>query len=74
MAHTIKYLVKAKGINPVCSHIIRVSNTPKAAKVTMKDKTDQKVFIRKCTSPEPKVIENYNALGYIHYPFVKKSV
>jgi len=56
------------------SHIVRIMNTQKAATVTIKDKNDQKIFIRKCTCPESKVTEIYNALGYKHYPFVKKSV
>jgi len=42
--------------------------------VTMQDKNDKKIFIRKCSRPEPKVTEIYNALGYNHYPFLKKSV
>lgn len=74
MVHTIRYQLKAKGINHDWSHIVRVMNTQKAATVTMMDKNDQKIFIRKCTSPEPKVTEIYNALGYKHYPFVKKTV
>lgn len=74
MVHTIRYQLKAKGISHDWSHIVRIMNTQKAATVTMKDKNDQKIFIRKCTNPEPKVTEIYNALGYKHYPFVKKSV
>ena len=74
MVHTIRYQLKAKGINHDWSHIVRIMNTQKAATVTMKDKNNQKIFIRKCTSAEPKVTEIYDALGYKHYPFVKKSV
>jgi transposase len=74
MVHTIRYQLKAKGINHDWSHIVRIMNTQKAATVTIKDKNDQKIFIRKCTTPEPKAAEIYNALGYKHYPFVKKSV
>ncbi len=40
----------------------------------MKDKNDHKIFIRKCTRPEANVTEIYNAIGYKHYPFDKKSV
>jgi len=74
MVHTIRYQLKAKGINHDWPHIVRIMNTQKAATVTMKDKNDQKIFIRKCTIPEPNAAEIYNALGYKHYPFVKKSV
>jgi len=74
MVHTIRYQLKAHGINHDWSHIVRIMNTQKAATVTIKDKNDPKIFIRKCTIPEPKAAEIYNALGYKHYPFVKKSV
>lgn len=74
MVHTIRYQLKAKGINHDWSHIVRIMNTQKAATVTMKDKNDQKIFIRKCTIPEPKATEIYNALGYKPYPFLRKSV
>ncbi len=74
MVHTIRYQLKAKGINHDWSHIVRIMNTQKAATVTVKDKNEQKIFIRKCTAPEPNATEIYNALGYKHYPFVKKSV
>jgi len=74
MVHTIRYQLKAKGINHDWSHIVRIMNTQKAATVTVKDKNEQKIFIRKCTTPEPNTTEIYNALGYKHYPFVKKSV
>ena len=74
MVHTIRYQLKAKGINHDWTHIVSIMNTQKAATVTIKDKNDQKIFIRKCTTPEPKAAEIYNALGYKHFPFVKKSV
>ena len=74
MVHTIRYQLKAKGINHDWTHIVRIMNTQKAATVTLKDKNDQKIFIRKCTTPETKAAEIYNALGYKHYPFFKKSV
>ena len=74
MVHTIRYQLKAKGINHDWSHIVRIMNTQKAATVTIKDKDSQKIFIRKCTTPEAQVTEIYNALGYKHYPFLGKSV
>ena len=74
MVHTIRYQLKAKGIDHDWSHIVRIMNTQKAATVTMKDKSDQKIFIRKCTTPEAQVNKIYNALGYKHYPFLRKSV
>jgi transposase len=74
MVCTIRHQLKAKGIKHDWSHIVRIMNTQKAATVTMQDKNDKKIFIRKCSRPEPKVSEIYNALGYKHYPFLGKSV
>ena len=74
MVCTIRHQLKAKGINHDWSHIVRIMNSQKAVTVTMQDKNDKKIFIRKCSRPEPKVTEIYNALGYKHYPFLKKSV
>ena len=74
MVCTIRFQLKAKGINHDWSHLVRIMNTQKAATVTMQDKNDKKIFIRKCSRPEAKVSEIYTALGYKHYPFLKKSV
>ena len=74
LVNTIRYQLKAKGINHDWSNIIRIMNTQKAATVTMQDKNDQKIYIRKCSKPEAKACEIYDALGYKHYPWVKKSV
>ena len=74
MVCTIRHQLTAKSINHDWSHIVRIMNSQKAVTVTMQDKNDKKIFIRKCSRPEPKVNEIYNALGYKHYPFLKKSV
>ena len=49
-------------------------NTQKAATVTMQDKNDQKIYIRKCSKPETKAREIYDALGYKYQPCIRKSV
>jgi hypothetical protein len=49
-------------------------NTQKAVTVTMLDKQSRKIYIRKCTKPEPQVSQIYNALKYKYYPFIRKSV
>jgi hypothetical protein len=45
-----------------------------AATVTMQDKNDRKIFIRKRSKPEIKACEIYDALGYKYYLWVRKSV
>lgn len=74
LVNTIRFQLKAKGINHDWSHLVRIMNTQKAVTVTMLDKQSRKICIRKCTKPEPQVSEIYNALGYKYYPFIRKSV
>ncbi len=74
LVNTIRFQLKAKGINHDWSHLVRIMNTQKAVTVTMLDKQSRKIYIRKCTKPEPQVSEIYNALGYKYYPFIRKSV
>ena len=74
MVNTIRYQLKTKGIHHDWSHIVRIMNTQKAATVTMQDKDDQKIYIRKCSKPEAKACEIYDALNYRHQPWIKKSV
>jgi len=40
----------------------------------MQDKSDQKIYIRKCSKPETKAREIYDALGNKYQPRVRKSV
>jgi transposase len=74
MVNTIRYQLKAKGIHYDWSHIVRIMNTQKAATVTMQDKDDRKIYIRKCSKPEAKACEIYDALSHKHQPWIKKSV
>lgn len=74
MVSSIRYQLKAKGIHHDWSHIVRIMNTQKAATVTIQDKDDQKIYIRKCSKPEAKACEIYDALNYKHQPWIKKSV
>ncbi|NLD98572.1 MAG: IS1634 family transposase [Fibrobacter sp.] len=74
MVNTIRYQLKAKGIRHNWSNIVRIMNTQKAGTVTMLNQNEMKIHIRKCSTPELKAREIYNALGYKQYPFTKKSV
>ena len=74
MVNTIRYQLKIKGIHYDWSHVVRIMNTQKAATVTMQDKDDRKIYIRKCSKPEAKASEIYDALNYKHQPWIKKSV
>ena len=74
MVNTIRYQLKIKGIRYDWSHVVRIMNTQKAATVTMQDKDDQKIYIRKCSRPEAKASEIYDALNYKYQPWIRKSV
>jgi transposase len=72
--NAIRYQLKAKGIHHDWSHIVRLMNTHKVATVTMLDKSGRKIYMRKCSKPDAKALEIYDALGFKYYPFYKKSV
>ena len=40
----------------------------------MHDKNDQKFYIRKCSKPETKAREIYDAPGYKYQPWTRKSL
>lgn len=74
LVSTIRFRLKAKGIHNDWSHIVRIMNTQKAATVTMQDKNNQKIYICKCSNPETKAREIYDALGYKYQPWIRKSL
>ena len=74
MVNTIRYQLKAKGIHHDWSNIVRIMNTQKAATVTMQNEGEQKIYIRKCSKPEAKACEIYDALSFKYQPWIKKSV
>ncbi|MFZ4546938.1 MAG: hypothetical protein ACOYN4_05875 [Bacteroidales bacterium] len=49
-------------------------NTQKAATITIQNKNDQKIYIRKCSEPETKTREIYDALVYKYQLWILKSV
>jgi hypothetical protein len=63
---------QAKGINHYWSNTVRVMNTQNGAAVTVQDKDDQKIYIRKCSRPETKACEIYEAQSNKHQPRIKK--
>jgi transposase len=74
LVSTIRFQLKAKDIHHDWSHIVRIMNTQKAATVTMQDEKDRKIYIRKCSRPEAKARQIYDALGYKYQPWIRKSV
>lgn len=48
-------------------------NTQKCVTTTMVNAREQLISIRKCSEPEIKVKQIYDALNYKHAPFVRKK-
>lgn len=73
LVNTIRYQLKKKGINHCWKEILRITNTQKVITTTGQNTFDEVVSVRRCTQPQAKVKEIYQALGYRNYPFVKRK-
>jgi len=73
VVNTIRYQLKAKSITHSWKEIIRITNTQKVVTTSGQNAFDEIISVRKCTEPQQKVKEIYQALGYSNYPFVKRK-
>jgi transposase len=73
LVNTIRYQLKKKGITHCWKEILRITNTQKVITTTGQNTFDQMISVRRCTQPQAKVKEIYQALGYRNYPFVKRK-
>jgi len=73
LVNTIRYQLKKKGINHCWKEILRITNTQKVITTCGQNTFDQMISVRRCTQPQAKVKEIYQALGYRNYPFVKRK-
>ena len=73
LVNTIRYQLKAKKINHNWQEIIRITNTQKIITTTGRNTFDEVIQVRRCSEPNAKVKEIYQALGYKNYPFVKRK-
>jgi len=79
LAYTIVNIIrqglKAKGINYSWSTIVRIMNTQKIVTTTMKTKSRERIYIKRCSEPNKEVREIYHHLKMRDRPFwQKKSV
>jgi hypothetical protein len=75
LANTIRYQLKATGINHSWKEITRIASTQKMVTTQAKNALDQTVQVKACSIPEPKLTVLIDALGYKHIPFKpQKSV
>ena len=73
IVNTIRHQLKAKGINHGWKEIIRIMNTQKAVTTTAQNVHDQIITIRRCSEPNEKVKQLYDALKYKYAPFTRKK-
>jgi hypothetical protein len=75
LANTIRYQLKAKGINHSWTEITRIASTQKLVSTQAKNALDQTVQVKACSIPEHKLKVLIDALEYKHIPFKpQKSV
>jgi len=73
VVNTVRYQLKQKGINSGWREIVRIMNTQKAVTTLAQNHVEEVLKIRRCSDPNQKVIELYDALKYKYVPFKKKK-
>lgn len=70
---TIRYKLKAKGINHDWKNIVRIMNTQKVSTVTIKNDKGDIINIRTCSIPIQEAKQIYSASNYKPMPFYRKK-
>ena len=73
VANTIRFQLKGKGITSDWRELVRIMNTQKCVTTGMTNDKEQRLSIRCCSKPEPKVALIYDALQMKHAPFIRKK-
>jgi hypothetical protein len=73
LVNTIRYQLKQKGIRSDWREIVRIMNTQKCVTTLAQNKADEIISVRKCSEPEEKAKQIYDALRYKYAPFVRKK-
>ena len=73
VVNTIRYQLKNKSINHGWEEIVRIMNTQKAVTTTAQNVHDQTIMVRRCSEPNEKVKQLYDALKYKYAPFTRKK-
>lgn len=66
---TIRYQLKEKGIHHNWKQIVEIMNTQKSVQSTMINLKDETVIIRKCSEPNQKVCQIYQAINISNLPY-----
>jgi hypothetical protein len=73
VVNTIRHQLKDKGLTSDWKELLRVMNTQKCVTTSMTNDKQQRLSIRCCSKPEPKVALLYDALKMKHAPFIRKK-
>jgi hypothetical protein len=73
LVNTVRYQLKQQKINHNWQEIVRITNTQKIVTTYGQNKDDEIIYVRRCTEPNEKVKQIYNALKYKNYPFTKRK-
>ena len=73
LVSTIRYQLKQKGYKHQWLEIVRLMNTQKLVSTSFKNIDNQTIAIRQSTTPEQKVKQVYDLMGYKHIPFHRKK-
>lgn len=73
VVNTIRYQLKQKKINSQWRELVRIMNTQKAVTTLAQNDSEQVIMIRRCTDPNPKVQQIYDALNFRYAPFTRKK-
>ena len=73
VVNTVRYQLKQNGITSGWKEIVRIMNTQKAVTTLAQNHVEEVIKIRRCSEPNQKVIQLYDALKFKYAPFKKKK-
>ncbi len=73
LVSTIRFQLKRQGITHEWKEVVRIMNTQKMVTTNLVNTDEERISIRKCSSPGTKVQAIYKALGYEQKPFIRKK-
>ena len=73
LVNTVRYQLKANGINSCWREIVRIGNTQKVITTSGTNTYDKIITTRKCTQPNENLKKIYSILQTKHQPFVKRK-
>jgi len=73
VVNTVRHQLKQQGIHTQWREIVRIMNTQKCVTTTVQNVREQWISIRRCSEPEEKTRNIYDALNYKYAPFLRKK-